>query len=172
MLAEYEVNSARVARNVVSTTKRPDVVGMSQWVPCWHIAPHTNEPMSLDDGFDTSNGFRNWTIITTNTMINRIKMHFHTWTSSGKTKMFETADSGGWRNTIGVLVRQKIDEFLHSVLFNRWKWTYRGVKISPANSTTAKRSGLIFTPCDIAWTSLCSNRPIAPLNEPLPIGQP
>lgn len=78
MLAEYDVNMARVARNVVITMNRPDNVVTTKWVPCWQTAPITNETMSNDDILPLIVGCINCeNIITVITMVIR-EQHFHT----------------------------------------------------------------------------------------------
>lgn len=103
MLAEYEVNKARVAKNVVNTTNWPDVVRMMRCVPCWQVAPQTNVAISITDTRPRSSGCRAPKFIMMNTNIRSNKQQPHTFWSKGRMKMFETAERGGCRNMVGVL---------------------------------------------------------------------
>lgn len=124
ILAEYDVNIARVVRNVVRIMKRPDVVGMNRWVPCWQTAPPTNVSMSNSDSRSRSTGCHSCVtmIITTNTRA--MKQHRQTLTSNGNRNIFDTADNGGWRKMIGVLcewnwkMKIRTMEKLHNLLLN------------------------------------------------------
>lgn len=103
ILAEYDVNIARVARNVVSTIKRPDVVGINRWVPCWQTAPPTKVSTSKTDSRSRSSGCHSCVNMITTTITRAMQQHCHTLTSNGNRNIFDTADNGGWRKIIGVL---------------------------------------------------------------------
>lgn len=78
MLAEYDVNMAKVVRNVVIIMKRPDNVDITKCDPCWQTAPITNETMSNDDILARIIGCINCeNNITVITMVIR-EQHFHT----------------------------------------------------------------------------------------------
>lgn len=86
MLAEYDVNIASVARNVVIMMNLPEVVGITKCVPCWQTAPQTNDTISNGDILRRSIGCMNCENIITiiNGMIT--EQHIHTSTSCKKRK--------------------------------------------------------------------------------------
>lgn len=78
MLAEYDVNMASMARNVVIMMNRPDNVCTTKCVPCWQTAPITNETTSNHVIFPRTAGCTNCeNIITVITMVISIQ-HAHT----------------------------------------------------------------------------------------------
>lgn len=92
MLALYDVNIARVARNVVNIINRPDVVAITSHnvVPCWQTAPITNEMISNDDILPRIIGCINCeNIIILMTIVIRMQ-HFHTSVLCVKDKKLNT----------------------------------------------------------------------------------
>lgn len=94
-MAEYEVNKANVARNVVKMTIRPDVVDMRRCVPCWHIAPRMNVEISSDDHDFPPMGCNSWISIMRKITSRAAIAENQTSMPKGRRNIFATEDNGG-----------------------------------------------------------------------------